>query len=98
MTKECKHLTAFATPDSAAYEFNVMPFGLEDAPTTFQKLMAQDVLVGYLRKLAIAYLDDIIIYSRNLKEYKRHLQLVMERLEQHGLRLNSANATSPAPN
>lgn len=88
MSEGSKHLTAFATPDGAAYEFNVMPFGLKGAPTTFQKLMAQDVLVGYLREFAIAYLDDVIIYSKNLEEHERHLRLVMERLEQHGLRLN----------
>ncbi|KAK9686724.1 RNase H-like domain found in reverse transcriptase [Popillia japonica] len=65
-----------------------MPFGLKNAPTTFQKLMAQDVLVGYFRDFAIAYLDDIIIYSRDLPEHLRHLHQVLERLQQHGLRLN----------
>ncbi|KAK9700892.1 RNase H-like domain found in reverse transcriptase [Popillia japonica] len=53
-----------------------------------QKLMAQDVLVGYFRDFAIAYLDDIIIYSRDLQEHLRHLHQVLERLQRHGLRLN----------
>ncbi|KAK9730862.1 RNase H-like domain found in reverse transcriptase [Popillia japonica] len=91
MDASSKQYTAFATPDGAAYEFNVMPFGLKNAPTTFQKLMAQDVLdvlVGYFRDFAIAYLDDIIIYSRDLPEHLRHLHQVLERLQQHGLRLN----------
>ncbi|KAK9752274.1 Reverse transcriptase (RNA-dependent DNA polymerase) [Popillia japonica] len=52
-----KQYTAFTTPDGATYEFNVMPSGLKNAPITFQKLMARDVLVGYFRDFAIAYLD-----------------------------------------
>lgn len=88
MTETSKPLTAFTTPDGAAYEFQVMPFGLKSAPTTFQKLMAQDVLVGYLRDFTIAYLDDIIIFSDNMEDHLRHLRLVFERLTQHGLRLN----------
>ncbi|KAK9680444.1 RNase H-like domain found in reverse transcriptase [Popillia japonica] len=46
----------------------VMPFGLKGAPTTFQKLMVQEVLVGHVNHFAIAYLDDIIIYSRTPEE------------------------------
>lgn len=88
LAEESKKYTAFTTPDGAAYEFNVMCFGLKSAPTTFQKLMAQEVLVGYLRDFAIAYLDDIIIYSDTWTDHQRHLRLVFERLAQHGLRLN----------
>ncbi|KAK9692963.1 Reverse transcriptase (RNA-dependent DNA polymerase) [Popillia japonica] len=65
-----------------------MPFGLKGAPTTFQKLMVQEVLVGHINHFAIAYLDDIIIYSHTPEEHRRHLRLVFERLSQHGLRLN----------
>lgn len=88
MAAESKSYTAFTTPDGGCYEFNVMPFGLKGAPSTFQRLMAQDVLVGYLQDFAIAYLDDIIIFSDTLEDHQRHLRLVFERLSQHGLRLN----------
>ncbi|KAK9679865.1 Reverse transcriptase (RNA-dependent DNA polymerase) [Popillia japonica] len=42
LDEKSKPLTAFTTPDGAAYEFQVMPFGLKGAPTTFQKLMVHD--------------------------------------------------------
>lgn len=88
MVEESKHLTAFATPEGAAYEFNVMPFGLKNAPTSFQKLMAQEVLVGYLRKFVMVYLDDIMVYFQDEESHVTHLALVFERLTQHGLRVN----------
>lgn len=81
-----KQYTAFATPDGATYQFNVMPFGLKNAPGTFQRLMTQEVLAGYLHNFAIAYLDDIIVYSNNWDDHLHHLTLVFERLQQHGLR------------
>src|SRR5699024_3392222 len=85
MDPESKHLTAFATPDEATYQYKVMPFGLKNAPATFQKLMAT-VLSGLLRKSVHVYLDDIIIYSRNEAEHLVHLRQVFERLQEYGLR------------
>lgn len=88
LDEESKLLTAFTTPDGAAYEFQVMPFGLKGAPTAFQKLMVQKVLVGFIHEFAIAYLEDIIVFSDTPEEHQRHLRLVFERLSQHGLRLS----------
>lgn len=86
MEPESKPFTAFATPDGATYQFRVMPFGLKNAPATFQRFMAQEVLVGFLRRFVMVYLDDIVIYSQNHQEHLRHLHLVFERLKIHGLR------------
>mgnify|MGYP005985470937 FL=1 len=86
LTDRAKPLTAFSTPDGAHYQFRVMPFGLNNAPATFQRLMVQEVLVGYLRKFAIAYLDDIIVYSDNPEQHLEHLRQVFGRLASHGLR------------
>lgn len=88
MEKGSRPLTAFTTPDGATYQFRVMPFGLKNAPATFQKLMTQEVLPGYLRKFALVYLDDVIVYSNSWEEHLRHLHLVFERLRLHNLRLS----------
>lgn len=76
--------TAFTTPDGRRFQFVAMPFGLKCAPATFQKLMVK-VLDGYINNFTVAYLDDVLIWSRNWEEHLHHLSLVFERLEQHGL-------------
>ena len=80
-----RHLTAFSTPDGSQYEFKVMPFGLKNAPATFQKLMTE-VLSGELHKFAKVYLDDVIIYSPDHETHVEHLRRVLERLQVYGLR------------
>lgn len=83
-----KHKTAFTTPDGSSFEFNVMPFGLKNAPSTFQKLMASEVLVGLLNVCVAVYLDDIIVFSKNIDEHVYHLRLVLERIQSHDLRIS----------
>lgn len=85
MDPTSRHLTAFATPDGATYEYTVMPFGLKNAPATFQKLMTR-VLSGLLGKFVHVYLDDIIVYSHTYDDHIAHLHQVFERLQEHGLR------------
>ena len=62
-----------------------MPFGIKGAPKTFQTLMSQEVLTGYLNVFCIVYLDDIIVYSRSWEQHLRHLALVLKRLSLHDL-------------
>ena len=85
MESSSKKYMAFATLSGGSYQFRVMPFGLEGAPGTFQRLMSQEVLTGYIGKFCIVYLDDIIIYSRNIEDHLHHLALVLERLHIHHL-------------
>ena len=80
---EAKAKTAFVTP-FGKYQFNVTPFGLAQAPAYFQDLM-QKVLVGL--DFAMAYLDDIIIFSKTEEEHLKHLDIVFERLQQAHLKL-----------
>ncbi|CAB0041804.1 unnamed protein product [Trichogramma brassicae] len=85
MHRDSKQFTAFSTPSGGTYQFKVMPFGLKGAPGTFQRLMAQEVLSGYMGKFCIGYLDDIIIHSKTYEEHLYHLALVLERLSIHNL-------------
>eukprot|EP01018_Ginkgo_biloba_P018976 Gb_14609 [translate_table: standard] len=70
--------TAFRT-HQGHYEFRVMPFGLCNAPATFQALMNK-VFKDYLQKFLGVYLDDIIVYSKTMKEHIQHLELMLQRL------------------
>ena len=70
--------TAFATPDGL-YQFRVMPFGLFNAPGTFQRLM-EHVLQGLHWSTCLVYLDDIVIYSRTIEEHLARLAEVFTRL------------------
>ena len=79
--------TAFATPDGGQYQFRVMPFGLKNAPCTFQNTM-KEILGTFWRKFVIAYLDDLIVYSYTEEEHLNHLALIFERLEIYGLSCN----------
>ncbi len=85
MDEASKRLTTFATPDGATYQYRVMPFGLKNAPATFQKLMAR-VLAGHLGWFTHVYLDDIIVFSKDYTEHLGHLRLIFERLHEYGLR------------
>ena len=68
------------------YEFIRMPFGLCNAPTTFQHLM-QVVLRGIEGKFCFVYIDDILVCSKTFEEHLKHLEQVFERLNKAGLTL-----------
>ena len=52
------------------YKFEVMPFGLMNVPSTFQRMM--DTIVLGL-KFVLVYLDDVVVFSKTLEEHLRHL-------------------------
>ena len=64
--------TAFQTRQGL-YEYQVMPMGLTNAPATFQS-MIDDVLREFKDKFVFVYIDDILIYLKTLKEYKRYIR------------------------
>ena len=85
MEPDSKKFTAFSTPSGCCYQFRVMPFGLKGAPGTFQRLMSQEVLTGYIDQFCKVYLDDVIIYSKTYDEHLHHIAKILERLDIHGL-------------
>ena len=80
-----KEKTAFIVQNKL-YEFNVMPFGLANAPATFQRLMNL-VLGDLVGKVCLVYLDDIIIFSQTLDEHLINLKLVFDRINTAKMRL-----------
>ena len=83
--------TAFQTR-SGLYEFVRMPFGLVNAPATFQRIM-DEVLENERNKFVQVYLDDIIVYSRTREEHAKHLETVLNRIKDAGMKLKKSKCS-----
>nr|VZH94052.1 unnamed protein product [Spirometra erinaceieuropaei] len=88
MAPEDRPKTAFSIP-SGFYEFETMPFGLANAPATFQRLMAS-VLRDLCPTACLVYLDDVIVHGSTVESHLDNLQTVFNRLQAVGLKLNPA--------
>jgi hypothetical protein len=73
--------TAFQT-HNRHYEYRVMPFGLRGAPATFQDFMNK-ILTPFLRKCVVVFLDDVLIYIRDMKEHVLQVKQVFQKLKDH---------------
>ena len=80
--------TAVTTP-FGLFEFTRMPFGLRNAAQTFQRFMDQ-VLCGL--PFSYAYLDDILVASKDLDAHLCHLREVFSRLQDHGIQINASKS------
>lgn len=77
--------TAFSTP-FGHYEFVRMPFGLKNAPSTFQRLM-NHVLRYHINRICVVYLDDILIFSTSLDEHIANIKKIFQTLKDAGLKI-----------
>jgi hypothetical protein len=75
--------TAFSTRYTL-YEYLVISFGITNAPAYFMYLM-NSVFMLELDKFVIVFIDDILIYSKNLEDHARHLHIILQRLREHYL-------------
>lgn len=76
-------LTAFRTK-YGFFEFMVVPFGLRIAPAVFMNLM-NGAFQLYLDDFICVCLDDILVYSKNLRGHLRRLRLAVDKLREHKL-------------
>ena len=78
-----KEKTAFGT-DGGTYSFEKMAFGLSGSPAVFQNCM--NAVLGDVREFALAFVDDIIVFSETFDDHIGHLEEVFERLRKANLR------------
>ncbi|GFX01388.1 transposon Tf2-6 polyprotein [Trichonephila clavipes] len=83
---EDREKTAF-TSGQGLWQFKVMPFGLCNAPATFERLM-ETVLKGLTFEACLIYLDDVIIGGRTFEEHLQNIRKVLSKLSDANLKLN----------
>ena len=86
LTEKAKEVSAFVTPDGL-YQYKVMPFGMKNAPATFQKMIH-----ALLKDIAgcEAYIDDVIVYSETWDDHLKTIHALSERLAEANLTVNLA--------
>ena len=71
-------LTAMRTR-FGSFKYTVMPFGLCNAPSTFQNFV-NDIFADLVEVFVVVYLDDILVYSKKFKDHVQHVREVLKRL------------------
>ena len=92
MSEKSRQYTAFTVGSLGVYEFLRMPYGLCNAPATFQRLM-QNCLGELNLTYALVYLDDVIVYSKMEEDHLRRLQAIFEHFHEHGLKLKPSKCS-----
>jgi hypothetical protein len=95
MKDEDVHKIAFST-HLGRYEYRVMLFGLSNAPATFQQLM-NSLFAKHLRKFVLVFFDDILVYSSDKEQHKKHLSIVLNILRVNQLKAKLSKCTFAQP-
>ena len=82
-----KAKTAFVTP-FGKYQFEAVPFGLAQALAYFQQLIS--IVLQGCSDFAMAYLDEIIIFSKDETEHLQHIEVIFQKLKEAGLKLKES--------
>ncbi|CAL9013023.1 unnamed protein product [Prunus brigantina] len=82
MDESDRYKTAFVTP-FGHYEWNVMPFGLKNAPSEFQNIVNE--IFNPYSHFSIVYIDDVLIFSQTLEQHWKHLHKFLEIVKTNGL-------------
>lgn len=83
MAPESKACTAFTVPGRGLFQFRRMPFGLHNAPATWQRLI--DRVLSHMEQYVFVYLDDIVIVTQTFNKHLEVLKEVFDRLHEAGL-------------
>ena len=92
MALELQQYTAFTVGNLGFYKFTRMPFGLCNAPATFQHLM-QNTLDELNLTYCVIYLDDVIVFGCMEEEHLEHLHVVFERFQEFNLKLKPSKCS-----
>ena len=76
-----RYKTAFPVP-FGHYEWNVMPFGLKNAPSEFQNMMND--IFNYYTKFSIVYIDDVLIFLNSIEKHFKHLKNFQKIVRENG--------------
>ena len=91
LANDVKEKTAF-TCQYSHFQFHIMPFGLTNAPATFQRMM-NNILHDYIDRTAMAYLDDMSIFSKSEEDHIEPILEIARELQKHSLILNEKKCT-----
>ncbi|KAK3099399.1 hypothetical protein FSP39_003829 [Pinctada imbricata] len=85
MHENDREKTAFST-HKGLFQFKVMPFGLCNAPATFERLM-ELVLRGLIWERCLCYIDDVVVFGNSFETALKNLEIVLKRLRKANLKL-----------